>query len=95
MIKHIVSFKLQEEYKDKAELIKQELEALPKKIKQIKTFEVGLNISEAESAYDVVLLSSFESIDDLNIYRNHIEHQKVLTIINAYKSESMVVDYKI
>jgi len=95
MIKHIVAFNLKAEHKNKAQVIKNELESLPAKISQILSFEVGINISEAETAFDMVLLSTFRSVDDLNIYRQHPEHLKVLDIIQLYKDQSMVVDYQI
>jgi len=95
MIKHIVSFKLKTEYKDKTQLIKKELEKLPSKIPQINSFEVGINISASNSAFDMILVSEFDSLDNLEIYRQHPEHLKVLDIILLYKSESMHVDYEI
>ncbi len=95
MIKHIVSFKLKTEYKNKAQLIKQELESLPSKINQIRFFEIGINISDSISAFDMVLVSDFYSLQDLDIYRNHPDHIKVLDLIKLYKKESMVVDYEI
>ncbi len=94
MIKHIVSFKLKEDSKDKAGLIKQELDSLPSKISQIKYFEVGINISDSPAAYDIVLISEFESVEDLDIYRMHPEHRKAVDLINLYRIDSMVVDYK-
>lgn len=93
MIKHIVSFKLKPEYKDKAPQIKQALDSLPEKIFQIKYFQIGINISTAPSAYDLVLVSGFDSVEDLDIYRKHPEHVKVVEFIALYKAESMVVDY--
>ncbi len=95
MIKHIVSFKLKEEHKDKTQIIKKALEALPSKINQIIGFEVGINISDSVAAYDIVLVSEFISLKELNEYRIHPEHIKVTEIIALYKSESMVVDYQI
>jgi hypothetical protein len=93
MIKHIVSFKLKDDSKDRAEEIKKALETLPSKISQIKYFEVGVNISDSPAAYDVVLISEFDSVEDLNTYRLDPEHIKVTDIIRLYKSDSMVVDY--
>ncbi len=95
MIKHIVSFKLKDEHKNKAEQIKKELEVLPSKIPQIKGYEVGLNISDSPAAYDIVLVSEFNSVKELDEYRMHPEHLKVTELIALYKTVSMVVDYHI
>ena len=93
MIKHIVSIKIKEKSKDQIDLVKSALESLPAKILEIKLFEVGVNISSAKSAYDLVLISEFDSLDTLETYRIHPEHQKVLELIKKHKSTSMVVDY--
>lgn len=93
MIKHIVSFKLKADSIAQAPAIKARLESLTTKIEQIKFFEVGLNVSKADSAYDLVLVSEFDSLEDLEIYKFHPEHVEVVAFIKPYKLTSMVVDY--
>jgi hypothetical protein len=95
MIIHIVSFKLKPEFKDKAILIKQALETLKDCIPQIVKIEVGINLSKQANAFDLVLNSEFNSLEDIEIYRVHPEHEKVLKLIALYKQETMVVDYQI
>lgn len=100
MIKHIVMWKLKEfaEDKDKlenAKIIKTSLENLQKEINQIRFIEVGININKSTQAYDIVLYSQFENIEDLNIYQNHSEHIKVSEFISKVRDERIVVDYKI
>ena len=90
MIKHIVMWKLKEfaEGKNKlenAQIIKRDLEALQDKIKEIRHIEVGININESEQAYDVVLYSEFNSIEDLNIYQNHQEHLRVAEFVGKVR----------
>jgi len=94
MIKHIVSFKLKEEAKDKATLIKEVLDNLPSKISQIKYYEVGINISESPAAFDIVLVSEFLNMDELHEYHIHPEHIKATDLIKLYRTTSMVVDYE-
>jgi hypothetical protein len=73
--------------------IKAGLEALPSKIKEIKNYEVGVNINPNPAAYEIVLISEFENFNDLNIYREHPEHIKVLELIGKYKDNSVFNDY--
>lgn len=73
--------------------IKAGLEALPSKISEIKGYEIGVNINPNPLAYEIVLISEFENFNDLNIYRGHPEHIKVLEIINKYKENSVFNDY--
>lgn len=100
MIKHIVMFKMQENAEgssgtDNARKIKEILDKLPDQIPQIKLYEVGLNIAESPVAWDIVLDSGFDSISDLNEYRNHPAHQEALDFIKKVIDESSVVDYEI
>jgi hypothetical protein len=100
MIKHIVMFKLKPEAEGKtkeenARQIKSVLDALPENIAQIKLYEVGINFSESPSAADICLVSGFQSVEELNEYRIHPEHQKALDFILKVIDESRVVDYEI
>jgi len=98
MVRHIVMIKLKEipaafERQNAIDQIKAGLEALPSKIKEIKSYEVGININPNPAAYEIVLISEFENFNDLNIYREHPEHVKVLEIIGKYKDNSVFNDY--
>jgi hypothetical protein len=99
MIKHIVMFNLKtfetEIEKQKAILeIKSNLEKLPSLISEIKHFEIGINKVESERAADIVLISEFNSIDDLKTYTVHPEHVKVAEIILKLRERSTVVDFE-
>ena len=100
MIKHIVMFKLKEEAegRDKAanaQLLKAMLEALPASIKEIRFFEVGVNFLLASIAYDLVLVSQFESIEALQSYQKHPEHLKVFDFVVNTCENRIVVDYSL
>ena len=100
MIKHIVMWKLKEfaEGKDKlenAKIIKMGLEDLKNKINQIRCIEVGININESEQAYDVVLYSEFDSVEDLNLYQNHPDHVRISEFITNLRDVRVVTDYEI
>jgi hypothetical protein len=73
---------------------KELLEALPKKIKEIKFYEVGIGSAMTPASCDLCLISSFESWDDLNIYREHSEHKKVVEFINSVQSKVFSSDYE-
>jgi Stress responsive A/B Barrel Domain len=98
MIKHIVMFKVKESANgaDKSQnirRIKSDLEALPEKIAEIKFFEVGTNFSNAGMAYDLVLISEFESKEDLYSYQKHPDHVKVANFVNSVCENRIVADY--
>jgi hypothetical protein len=76
--------------------IKRLLSTLPQKIKEIKDYEIGLNIkdSNTNNFQDLVLFSSFENLFTLNIYSNHPDHQKVVQFIKQAGGIITAVDYE-
>jgi len=85
------------EEKDKlenAKTIKRDLENLQNKINQIRYIEVGININESEQAYDVILYSEFNSIEDLDTYQNHPDHVRISEFISKVRDTRVVTDYE-
>ena len=99
MIKHIVIWKLKDfgegaRKSENAQNIKVQLEGLKNKIKEVSSLEVGININDSASSYDVVLYSEFASLEDLKKYQNHPEHVKVGDFIIKVRLDRKVVDYQ-
>jgi len=100
LIKHIVMWKFKEEAEGKGRaenmaIVKEELEALKGVIPQItEDFEVGINITSSETAFDAVLVSSFRSREDLEAYRNDPRHKKAAAYNKKVRSDRVVVDYE-
>ena len=100
MLKHIVMWKLKDsaegaDKKENARKMKSKLEGLKRKIKEIRSIEVGININDSSDAYDVVLYSEFNSTEDLDAYQNHPEHLRVGDFIGKVRLERKVVDYEV
>ena len=97
MVKHIVMWRMAES-EDKAQRakdIKENLEALKGKIDVLVNIEVGLNFNDTDAASDVVLVSEFETKEDLNTYQNHPEHKAFgATYVRPYVAERRVCDYE-
>ncbi len=74
--------------------IKEKLEALKIKIKEIKTIEVGINQYDSKQSCDIVLHSEFETWDDLDLYKKHPEHIRVAEFIGKARTERLFVDYE-
>jgi hypothetical protein len=75
--------------------IKALLETLPAQIPVIRSFEVGINAIPSDVSDDLVLVSEFESPDDLKAYAVHPEHVKVAEVIGKAKLTRNAVDYEI
>ncbi|RMG76986.1 MAG: Dabb family protein [Chloroflexi bacterium] len=93
MITHVVFFKLVTPNQETAQTIKSKLMALPKRIPQIKHYEVGINVIESARNYDLALISQFDTLEDLNTYQAHPEHQEVVNYIKSVTSSIIAVDY--
>lgn len=98
MLKHIVMFKMKETETstgkiDNTKKLKRDIETLKDKIDVIEHIEAGLNISESKNAYDLILYSEFRNEDDLNTYREHPEHKKVLEFIKDVVEDIAAGDY--
>ena len=92
MLKHVVVWKMKEENKlSNMEKIKEMLEALPAKIDKIKSLSVGFNENGGE--YDIILITDFESKNDLMEYDEHPEHQKVRKFVRSVVESRIAVDY--
>lgn len=100
MIKHVVCWKLYEEASGRskmknAELIRQRLLDLKNKIPKIRKIEAGINAPDASSDnYDVVLITEFESVEDLHFYRDHPDHRAFVEFIHPLRSHKVAVDFE-
>jgi len=101
MIQHIVMWKLLDEAKGrgKAEnfaLIRDGLSALPAIIPEIRSLSVLMNANpDDQRNMDAVLVTTFDSLADLDIYANHPEHLKVGAFIGSVVSARSAIDYLI
>ena len=100
MVKHVVMLRLRE-YENKSQKLenalklKKAIEDLQHSIEVLKYIEVGLNFNDKPNAYDLVLISAFDSEADLDIYRLHPDHKKLMVFLKTVTSETAVVDYEI
>ena len=96
MLKHIVMIKLTEHGNQEiAGKIKAGLETLPAAIPNLNTLEAGINFKDSPKAFDIVLVSEFESEADLAVYAKHPAHIEVASYIKSVAAEVAVVDYKL
>lgn len=98
MVKHIVMWKFKEEAEGLTKeenllKVKTMLEALPEKIDFIRHIEVNINVNFNGSNFDAVLISEFDSIEDVNRYRVHPDHKKISSYVSLVREDRASVDY--
>ena len=98
MINHVVLFKLKDYSEMEKPLViaemKSLLEGLKGKIDELKYIEVGVNYELNAKSYDLALLTHFNSVEDLDKYRVHPEHKKVLARFAELRLERAAVDFE-
>ncbi len=100
MIRHIVMWKFKEvaegvPKEENLRKVKELLEALPKTISFIRRMEVHLNENPNPKNYDAVLISEFDSMEDLAAYTSHPAHQKISAFVAKCREGRASVDYTI
>lgn len=91
----MIRLKDNEAKQENAKKLKNAIEGLLGVVPELMAMEVGLNLSTKPSAYDLVLTSEFESLETLDAYRVHPEHQKVVELLYEVMENTAVVDYEV
>ncbi len=98
MIEHVVMWKLLEEAEgysaeENFERAKKALLALPEKISVIRSLDVKRNFNPDAKNADMILLSSFDTLEDLAYYAGHPEHLLVGALIGKITTGRAAIDY--
>ena len=99
MINHTVLFKLREfDSEDQKGVVRAKLEhallALKDKIDVLKYIQVGQNVEFNSPSFDICLVTHFESMYDLEVYRVHPDHLIVVELVKSSTVDRAVVDYE-
>ena len=98
MVNHVVLFKLKDYPSKEKESLRNELksllEGLKDKIEEVVYLEVGLNYELDAKSHDIALISHFKSFEDLDKYRVHPEHLKVVGRFQETAETRAAVDFE-
>lgn len=94
MIKHVVMWKFKENEEENMKKFLDGLNSLKAIIPEIKYMETGININP-KNQYDAILISEFETMEDLEKYKNHPEHLKVSALCKSIRVDRQAIDYEI
>jgi hypothetical protein len=94
MVTHIALFKMVHANKEIIEEARKALEALGGKIPQLRHFEVGVNIVYSYRSYDLALVATFDSLEDLQIYQNDPNYVEVVKYLQGVRQSVVTVDYE-
>lgn len=93
MIKHIVIWKFKENEEENMKKFLKELNQLKGIIPEIKNIETGININP-KNEYDAILISEFETMEDLEKYKTNPKHVKVSELCKKIRISRQAIDYE-
>ena len=99
MIRHVINWKLAATAPEERDSAFAELAegfgSLPHVIPEIKALWIGRDLDETEGNWDVVLIVDYATTEDLEIYQQHPEHQRVKAIVRRTTTERSAVDFEL
>ena len=92
MIRHIVMWKFRPGTEQEQVQFLEGLKQLQGVIPQLLKSEVAVNVGADN--YDAVLVSEFESLEALEIYKNDPRHKAVSALCKSIREDRVAVDYE-
>ena len=92
MIRHIVMWKFRPGTEAEQAKFLEGLRGLQGVVPQLKRSEVAVNVGEGN--YDAVLVSEFDSLEDLDAYKNDPRHKAVSALCKSIREDRVAVDYE-
>lgn len=89
MIQHIVLWKFRDDA-DPSEFLRR-LAALEGVIPQIRSMSVSRS-AKPSAAYDAALVSTFDTLEDVETYRNDPRHLAVASLCETIRTERVAID---
>jgi len=94
MFTHLVLFKLKDPTSANLHQTRDLLLSMQGQVPQLRFIEVGLNSLPSDRAYDLALLTRFDTLDDMRAYQVHPYHKDVvLPHMHAVVQNTVSVDY--
>lgn len=93
MVTHIVMWKFKTGEEENMHKFLNGLRSLDGMIPQIRGMEVRVSCNK-NNAYDAVLISKFDSLDDLEIYKNDPRHVAVSQLCKAIREDRAAIDFE-
>jgi len=99
MIRHIVLFKLkdfssEQERNNALENVLINFRSLVGEIPQIRQYIVQAGITNTEASYDVIINSTFDSLEDLKAYQHHPAHLYAVEQNKNWSVSKVIIDYE-
>lgn len=95
MIRHIVMFKIKDEYKSEIPQLVENFYSMKGKIEGMVNLEAGADFLQSDRSYDLALITEFSTREAFDAYQNHPVHLPVKKRMHEVRSASAACDYVI
>ena len=93
MIRHIVLFKIKDEYKHELPQLVEAFYGMKGKIEGMLDLQAGQDILHSERSYDLALITVFDSMEAFQAYQMHPVHLPVKKHMHEVRSASVACDF--
>ncbi|MGN0796652.1 MAG: Dabb family protein [Christensenellales bacterium] len=94
MIKHVVMYQLQDSSEESKDALVARFMSMQGKIEVLKSIEAGKDCLGSERSFDVVLICTFDSLADMQVYKEHPVHVPVMQYVKSVVVKSHSVDFQ-
>lgn len=94
MIRHIVMFKIKDEFKSEIPQLVKNFYGMKGRIEGMVDLEAGADILGSERSYDLALTCVFDSREAFDAYPNHPVHLPVKKHMHEVRKSSVACDYE-
>ncbi|HIU33444.1 MAG TPA: Dabb family protein [Candidatus Pullichristensenella excrementigallinarum] len=95
MIRHIVLFKIKDEYKSEIPQLVQNFYGMKGRIEGLIDLEAGADILGSERSYDLGLVTLFENREAFDAYQTHPVHLPVKKRMHEVRLGSVACDFEV
>lgn len=95
MIRHIVLFKIKDEYKDEIPQLVKNFYGMKGKVEGMLSLESGQDVLHSGRSYDLALITVFDTMASFEKYQTHPAHLPVKARMHEVRSASVACDYVI
>jgi len=94
MIRHIVLFKIKDEFRDEIPQLVKNFEGMRGRIEGMTELQAGADILHSDRSYDLALITVFENRDAFDAYQTHPVHLPVKKRMHEVRSASVACDFE-
>ena len=94
MIRHIILFKIKDEYKAEIPQLVQNFYGMKGKIEGMLDLEAGQDVLHSDRSYDLALITLFDSMASFQAYQTDPVHLPVKKRMHEVRSASVACDFE-